>query len=151
MSLDFFSFFSSVSDRLDGLVVMVSASRAEDPGIESRLRWNFTGSSHTSDSKIGTPVTTLSCAWRYRVSTGTDRPAVSTLWPGEVESWICNFYLSVAAIKLSEQICPWDTLVCCWDDKQPTNKRTSVSILFLPKIFAAFIVASVAAIRLSLL
>ena len=27
-------------------------------------------------------------------------------------------------VKLSEQICPWDTLACCWDVKQPTNKQT---------------------------
>ena len=27
-------------------------------------------------------------------------------------------------IKLSEQIGPWDTLACCWDVKQPTNKQT---------------------------
>ena len=25
-------------------------------------------------------------------------------------------------VKLSVQIRPWDTLACCWDDKQPTNK-----------------------------
>ena len=34
---------------------------------------------------------------------------------------ICNFYLSVAALKLSKQIRPSDTLACCWDVKQPTN------------------------------
>ena len=50
-------------DRLVGLVVKASASRAEEPGFES-------GSSHTSDSKIGTPVATLPGAWRYRVSAG---------------------------------------------------------------------------------
>ena len=60
----------------------------------------FSGSSHTSDFKIGTPVATLPGAWRYRVSTGTGRPDVSILWLGEVESWICNFYLSVAARKI---------------------------------------------------
>ena len=27
-------------------------------------------------------------------------------------------------VKLSEQICPWDTLACCWDIKQPANKQT---------------------------
>ena len=27
-------------------------------------------------------------------------------------------------VKLSEQICPWDTLACCWDVMQPTNKQT---------------------------
>ena len=39
----------------------------------------FSGSSHTSDLKIGTPVATLPGAWRYRVSTGTGRPGVSIL------------------------------------------------------------------------
>ena len=56
-------------DRLVGLVVKASASRAEDPGIEYRLRI-FPGSSHTSDFKIGTPVATLPDARRYRVSAG---------------------------------------------------------------------------------
>ena len=37
----------------------------------------FSGSNHTSDSKIGTPVATLPGAWRYRVSAGTGRPDVS--------------------------------------------------------------------------
>ena len=41
------------------LVVKASASRAEDLEFESRLRQDFSGSSHTSDSKIGTPVATL--------------------------------------------------------------------------------------------
>ena len=56
-----------------------SASRAEDPGFESRLRRDFFGSSHTSDLKIGTPVATLPVDWRYRVSTGTGWPGVSIL------------------------------------------------------------------------
>ena len=34
-------------------------------------------SSHTSDLKIGTPVATLTDAWRDRVSVGTGRPSVS--------------------------------------------------------------------------
>ena len=87
-------------NRLGGLVVKASASRAEDPGFESRLRRDFSGSSHTSDLNIGTPVATLQCVWRYRVSAGTGRPGVSILRLREVESWICNFYLSVAAGKL---------------------------------------------------
>ena len=53
-----FSFLLS-PDRLAGLVVKASASGAEDPGFESRLRRNFSGSSHTSLLKIGTPVATL--------------------------------------------------------------------------------------------
>ena len=39
----------------------------------------FSGSSHTSDSKIGTPVATLPGAWCYRISAGTGRPGVSIL------------------------------------------------------------------------
>ena len=56
-----------------------SASRAEGPGFESRLHRGFSGSSHSSDLKIGTPVATLPGTWRYRVSTGTGRPGVSIL------------------------------------------------------------------------
>ena len=74
-----------------------SACRAKDPRFKSRLQWDFSGSSHTSDLKIGTPVATLPGAWRYRVSAGTGRPGVSILWLGEMESLVCNFYLSVAA------------------------------------------------------
>ena len=68
-----------LTDRLVGLVVKVSASTAEDPGFESRLRRDFSGSSHTSDLKIGTPVAILPGAWRYRVSAGTGWPGVSIL------------------------------------------------------------------------
>ena len=84
-------------DRLVGLVVKASASRAEDPGFESRLSWNFLMSSHTSDLKNGTPVATLPGVWRYRVRAETGWPGVSILWPGEMESLVCNFCLSVAA------------------------------------------------------
>ena len=37
----------------------------------------FSGSSHTSDLKIGTQVATLSGTWPYRVSAGTGWPVVS--------------------------------------------------------------------------
>ena len=37
------------ANRLAGLVVKASASGAEDPGFESCLRRDFSGSSHTSD------------------------------------------------------------------------------------------------------
>ena len=40
---------ASQRDRVVGLVVEGSASRTEDPGFESRLRRDFSGSSHTSD------------------------------------------------------------------------------------------------------
>ena len=87
-------------DRLAGLVVKASASRTEDPRFESRLCRDFSGSSHTSDFKIGTPVATLPGAWRHRISSGTGWHGVNILWLGEVASLICNFYLSVAASKL---------------------------------------------------
>ena len=103
-------------------MVKASTSGAEDPVFESRLRRDFSGSSHSSDLKVGTPVATLPGAWHYRVRAGTDRPGVSILWLGEVESMICNFYFSVAARK-NVQIRPWDTIACCWDVKQPTKKQ----------------------------
>ena len=56
-----------------------SASRAEEPGFESHLHQDFSGSNHTSDLKIGTPVATLPGAWCYRVSAGTGQPGVSIL------------------------------------------------------------------------
>ena len=38
---------------------------------------DFSGSSHTRDLKIGTPVATLPGAWHYRVRAGTGQPCVS--------------------------------------------------------------------------
>ena len=34
-------------------------------------------------------------------------------------------------VKLSEQTRPWDTLACCWDVKQPTNKHHNIIIIAL--------------------
>ena len=65
--------------RLVGLVVKASASGAVDPGFEFRLRQDFSGSSHTSDLTIGSPVATLPGAWRYRVNAWTGRSGVSIL------------------------------------------------------------------------
>ena len=69
----------STDYHLAGLVVEASAARAEDPEFESRLRRDFSGSSHTSDLNIGTPVATLSGACHYRVIAGTGPPSVSVL------------------------------------------------------------------------
>ena len=66
-------------DRLTGLVVKASFSRAEDPGFKSLLQQDFSMLSHTCDLKIGTPVATLTGAWRYKVSAGTGRPDSSIL------------------------------------------------------------------------
>ena len=72
-------------------MVKASASGAEDPGFESRLPRDFSGSSHTSDLKIGTPVATLLGSWCYRVSAGTSWPGgtpVATL-PGAWRYMVC--------------------------------------------------------------
>ena len=79
-------------------MVKASSSKAADPGSNLAFAVDiFSGSSHTSDFKIGT---TLPGAWRYRVSAGAGRPGVSILRLGEVESLIYNFYLSVAGRKI---------------------------------------------------
>ena len=84
--------------HLVGPVVKASASREEDPGFKSGS--DFSRSSHTSDLNIGTPGAPRPGSWRYRVGAGSGRPGVSMLWLDEVESWICNFYLNVAARKI---------------------------------------------------
>ena len=118
------------SHCLVDLVVKASASRAEDPWFECHLHEIFPGSSHTSDLKIGFPVTTLPGAWHYRINAGTGWRDVSILRLGEIESLVCNFYLSVAARKIV-RICLWDTLACWWDVKQKTNKQTPLFSLSL--------------------
>ena len=91
----------SDEDRPVGSVVQASASRAEDPGFNFHLHCrDFSESSHTRDLKIDTPVATMPGVWCYGVSAGTGWSCVSTLWMGEVERLICNFYLSVAASQL---------------------------------------------------
>ena len=130
----------AVVNHLVGLVVKASASSAEEPRFESRLRLNFfSRSSHTNDLKTGTPVDTLPGTWCYRVSTETGWTSVSILWLGEMESLICNFYSVWQHIKLSEQTRPWGTLACCWDIKQPTNKQTVVVSILLMCNFSVYV------------
>ena len=66
-------------DRLVGQVVRCPLRERKIPGSNPACAGIFSGSSHTSDLKIGTPVATLPGTWRFRVSTGTGRPGVSTL------------------------------------------------------------------------
>ena len=66
-------------NRLVGLVVRSPDRKRKIPGSNPACNGIFSGSSHTSDFKIGTPVATLPGAWRYRVNTGTGRPGVSIL------------------------------------------------------------------------
>ena len=70
---------SSVRDRLIGLVVRRPPRKRKILGSNPACAGIFSGSSHTSDLKIGTPVATLPGAWRYRGSAGTGGPGVSIL------------------------------------------------------------------------
>ena len=92
--------FTYSMNRLVGIVVRCLPWQRKIPGSNPACAGIFSGSSHTSDSKIGTPVATLPGTWHDRVSTGTGRPGVNILWLGEVESLICSYYLSVAARKI---------------------------------------------------
>ena len=59
-------------------MVKASAVTAAYPGFDSPYR-DISGSSHTSDLKIGAPVVNMPGAWRYRVSAGTGWPVDSIL------------------------------------------------------------------------
>ena len=65
--------------RLVGLAVRRLPRERKVPGSNPACAGIFSGSSHTCDLNIGTPVATLPDAWHYRVSTGTGRPGVSIL------------------------------------------------------------------------
>ena len=91
-------------DRL----IKASTSRAENPGFESHLRRDFSGSSHTSDVKISIPVATLPGAWRDRMRAGTGWPGVCILWV-RWEAWSAASISVWQHVKWSEQIGPWDT------------------------------------------
>ena len=62
-----------------GLVVRRPPREQKIPGSNPACVGIFSGSNHTIDLKIGTPVATLPGAWRCRVSTWTGRPGVSIL------------------------------------------------------------------------
>ena len=98
----FFCFFLAASLRPSHSLCLCLSPPPERkvPGSNPACSGIFSGSSHTSDFNIGTPVATLPGARRYRDSAGTGRPGVRILWLGEIESLICSFYLSVAARKI---------------------------------------------------
>ena len=70
---------SSLSSSPRCLVVRRPPREWKVPGSNPACAGIFSGSSHTSDLKTGTPVATLPDAWRYRVSAGTGGPGVSIL------------------------------------------------------------------------
>ena len=113
-------------------MVEVSTLKAEDPKCESRLRLEFSRLNHSSDLKIDTPVATLPGAWPYRVSAGTVWPGASILWLGEMESFICSFYLSVAACKIvwADLSLRYTSMFAGRLSKQPTNKPLFSTALY---------------------
>ena len=71
--------YACLQYRLVGLVVRRPPRERKIPGSNPACAGLFSGSSHTSDLKIGTPVATLPGAWCNRVSAGTGWPGVSIL------------------------------------------------------------------------
>ena len=69
----------TVKNRLVGPVVKRPPRERRIPGSNPACTGIFSGSSYTSDLKIGTSVAIMPRAWCYRVSAGTDRPGVSIL------------------------------------------------------------------------
>ena len=68
-----------LQDHLVGQVVRRPPRERKVPGSNPACSGIFSGSRHTSDLNIGTPVAALPGAWRYRVSAGTGRPGISIL------------------------------------------------------------------------
>ena len=65
--------------RLVGLVVRHPPQERKVPGSNPACTGIFSGSSHTSDSNIGTAKAALPGVWHYRVSAGSGQPCVSRL------------------------------------------------------------------------
>ena len=99
-------FFLS-ANHLVGKVVKASASGAEDPEFDSRLRrGDYSGSSHTGDFKIGTP-------WLPCHAPGVMGSALGLVDPVSVYCdwvrWKVGSATSISVwqhVKLSEQIRP---------------------------------------------
>ena len=122
--------------RLVGRVVRRPPRERKVPGSDAACAGIFSKSSHTCDLNIGTPVATLPGAWCYRVCAGTGRPGVSILWLGEVDSWICNFYLSVAAGKIvwaDPSLRYTRMMLERWATNQQTNHLASQQSIVRPK------------------
>ena len=107
--------------RLVGLVVKAPASRAEDPGFDSHFRrGDFSGSSHSSDLKIGAPVANLPGIWQHRVSAGTGWPGVSILRLGEIKRLQLLSQSGNTYTCLSRSV---PEIQCCWTF---SNEQTTV-------------------------
>ena len=112
-------------NRLVGLVVKASASRAEGPGFESRLRRDFFGVESYQWLKHW-------YQWLPCQAPGVIGSVLGLVGPVSVycdwvrwKVWSATSISVWQHVQLSEQTRPWDTLACCWDVKQPTNKQSS--------------------------
>ena len=107
---------------LFGLVVKAPASKTTDLGsIPAFARDLFQDGVIPVTSKIGTPVAILPGAWRCKVSTGTGWPSVIYCDWVRWKVWSANSVSVWQHAQLSSRIRRRDTLVCCWNVKQPTN------------------------------
>ena len=115
----------SVIGSVLGLVSLVSVYRPvvyyTAYGLYCSRRRGFTlCSSHSSDVKLGTEVTTLSNTFRDRVSARTGQPGVSLL------SWVhwcgSNLELQLPSQWGSTCTCLSRDFVCCWGVMQPVNE-----------------------------
>ena len=109
-----------------------SASRAEGPGFESRLRRVF------FRGRVTLVTFKLALQWLPCQSSGVFVSALELVGPVSVYcDWVRWKVGSATAIsvwqhvKLSEQIRPRDTLACCWDVKQPTNQPTTAMTMIM--------------------
>ena len=112
-------------DRLIGLVDKASASRAEIPGLNPACAEIFPGSSHTSDLKSA--LRWLPCQAPSAVGSVLGLVGPVSVYCDWVrwKVWSATSISVWQHVKLSEQIRPGDTLACCWNAKQPTNKNSS--------------------------
>ena len=111
--------------RLVGLVVKASASRAGRSRVRIPLAPGFFW------GRVIPVTSKLALQWLPCQAPGVIGSALGLVGPVSVYcDWVRWKVGSAASIsvwqhvQLSEQIRPWDTLACCWDVKQPTNKQT---------------------------
>ena len=116
----FVCLFVCLFNRFVGVVVRASASRTEDPGIQSRLHRDF------FRGRVR-PVTSKSALqWLPCQAPGVIGSVLGLVGPVSIycdwvrwKVWSTNLYLSVAARKI---VFADPSLACWWDVKQPTNK-----------------------------
>ena len=92
-------------DSLTGLVVKACASGVEDPGFESHLRQDFSGWSHTSDFKLGTPFWVESYQWLQNWYSSRC-PARHMALEGQLWDWLarCQYTVTGWDTKLDLQL-----------------------------------------------